>query len=444
MADSQPSPTDGSVDQQQLQNHVPTQTDVHIPCGPGSWFGAGLTFSQVGVACLVASMSCTFVFRRPWLVFFLTGLACFLVHSGRTIWHGGLLALLPASASEVLTRTPFQLMRQAITSVTRHGCNLTRVVMLASMDLDEKQHTEIVSGIDDKFYQDLVQRPLLQQLPWPLRRLLIGTGDVPDDPSAWPRLKSTEGEPAPEPLVKATVRAEEPTLPEAPAGAKPLRKRRTDQQGKKELVRLADGSDDGKRMGDTTEKIRAQQTLQKVLHEKMMDTAVEAVKNCSMRQVTISIGAVRSVILWAYGTTQHMITLLLEQCVGVLQMAAGESDLRAAIVAGIMGFVGLGFFGGLVGLVLGAWTGGLLGLLAALLTFGFSVPAGAFIGGVIGLFIGASVGSMLGVAGGGVAGYCLRHFDRRGGLRGKIAECNEAGEEDDAEGYISDEDSPES
>jgi hypothetical protein len=79
----------------------------------------------------------------------------------------------------------------------------------------------------------------------------------------------------------------------------------------------------------------------------------------------------------------------------VVSLVKDPQFQRTAISTG-SGALVMGSAGGAFGAISGVFVGGAAGVLPALLTFGLSIPVGAFIGGVSGLVIGASTGTVAG------------------------------------------------
>eukprot|EP00930_Biecheleria_cincta_P100159 TRINITY_DN91774_c0_g1_i1.p1 TRINITY_DN91774_c0_g1~~TRINITY_DN91774_c0_g1_i1.p1 ORF type:complete len:290 (-),score=54.15 TRINITY_DN91774_c0_g1_i1:165-992(-) len=80
----------------------------------------------------------------------------------------------------------------------------------------------------------------------------------------------------------------------------------------------------------------------------------------------------------------------------------GKLQTTAAVAAGgaVVGSTG----GGVFGLLTGSTFGAVCGLVPALMTFGLSVPVGAFVGGGAGMVTGAATGGTMGLCAGGLIG----------------------------------------
>jgi hypothetical protein len=324
---------------------------------------------------------------------------CFVIYLVGRIQRVGLLGLLPGWVAAKCRRPPFETVNEVLDRAIVFGSNLLRVAMLASMDLTEEQRLASLEGFTSDFYRDLFNRPLLEQVPPPILKLLVGRGEQGSPQKAQhatlglqlatPRCVSIDGD-----FTKTRRKAAN----ELVLSCRSHSPRPSAQDSLRELGNLVrDIRDDNKGR-------IASLGLQQIFNEKMAENMAEN----SLLFMKHSAFYHHKAAAAAFGNARWLASNATAQA----SKAIVSPRFRTTAVAAAGGAAALGTGGGATGFVLGGCVGTTVGLLPAVFTFGLSIPVGAMFGAFTGMFVGAGVGSSAGLVGGGAAGYCLHsHFD---------------------------------
>jgi len=348
--------------------------------------------------------------RLPLLVLVIAGtctvvsIVCFGVHLLHRLDRGGLLSLLPPTMVKLLTRPPFEYVRVLVCSAVYAACNLLHVVFLVCLNLSEQQRKELLEGMDPSLRKILFQRSLLQSLPGPIQRLLLGRQAFADAVGRSEDMSQFELIPPPA-LYEAEVNASAPSNTQGVASGHDLTRAFLDESfGPVPKIAAAqlDVLRSVKMEGflEATGAATTVSTFNHILREKAQASAVGAAK------------VIRGGVAGQMEKTCHYSRLRFSELREGFKEVASTLCARVVAACAFAGALCIGAGGAAVGAVIGGTIGVALGLLLAIFTFGLSIPIGAAMGATTGFCIGSTCGSATGLAAGGIAGFSVFQFMR--------------------------------
>lgn len=120
----------------------------------------------------------------PWLLLVLAGCSIAALHLSVCIFHGGLLTVVPEAFGlrRALRSPSHEVLRTVWDNLALEGCKWARLVMLACVELDDKQRAQIFAELDADFRERAFTRPSFEMLPSWVQSVLLGLhGELGED-----------------------------------------------------------------------------------------------------------------------------------------------------------------------------------------------------------------------------------------------------------------------
>jgi len=118
---------------------------------------------------------------HPWLILLGASYFCILGHCWTALRSQGLLGILPSWVTDALGRPVFESARIAAADGVLVGVNTVRLLLLAIGDLDEEQRAQVLEELSEDYRRDCFQKPSFTLLPRWLQHLLVGESDWKHD-----------------------------------------------------------------------------------------------------------------------------------------------------------------------------------------------------------------------------------------------------------------------
>lgn len=228
-----------------------------------------LVASASFAGCGFAWVAMLLIQAYPWLLFFGASAWCLLLHAAFEVYRGGgALSLLPPRAQEAARRPIFEFLHTVVADMAHRWAKWMRVVLLATVDLDDAHRVELFEELDEEFKSEIFQRPAVHLLPLWAQLMLLGSrkemakSSMELDASNLPRRR----------LLKPVVEgSEEDGRSETPSSCS-----RSAAPGVEMVLNFVRRADKAGMCQDSA--------LQRVVTEKITDVTMTAVKHGGLRQ----------------------------------------------------------------------------------------------------------------------------------------------------------------
>jgi len=259
------------------------------------------------VACLAltsfgsAWLSCVLCWNFPWLLPFAGAGGCLALRIMQALCCSGFLSLLPVSVTQTLDLPPYVLIQKGVIAILLPLLSWVRLVLLATVQLDEEQRELILAELDEEFRREAFYRPTITQLPGLVRLVLLGNDGLSKASVA---LASNSLRPRWSPTYQ-NMSDGDSQLSETPrsdvgGSGTSIPRRSLSTENLLQLLRNTDPSH------PASEKKQA--SLQKMFDEKLVDHAMRTVVNGGLRSYDMLVSPAVQTVAGTIGSAYESVT----------------------------------------------------------------------------------------------------------------------------------------